>query len=167
MNSTSTIKFGTTRRDFVTALNKRVNEYFKLKGIAKHGNREMIVKGIFMFSLYLLPYSLVISGMVTGTFGLLSMTVLMGLGVAGIGLSVMHDANHGAFSGKRWLNNLIGYSLNLLGATSFNWKLQHNVLHHSFTNVHEEDEDTCTRPGPTAPRQPRSRPPCTSRARSR
>ncbi len=145
MNSTSTIKFGTTRRDFVTALNKRVNEYFKVNGIARHGNREMIVKSIFMFSLYLVPYSLVIFGVVTGTIGLLSMTILMGLGVAGIGLSVMHDANHGAYSRKRWLNSLIGYSLHLLGATSFNWKLQHNVLHHSYTNVHEEDEDISPR----------------------
>jgi linoleoyl-CoA desaturase len=145
MDITSTIKFANTRRDFVTALNKRVNEYFKLKGIAKHGNREMIVKSVFMFSLYLVPYSLVISGMVTGAIGLLSMTILMGLGVAGIGLSVMHDAHHGAYSSKRWLNGLIGYSLHLLGATSFNWKLQHNVLHHSYTNVIEEDEDISPR----------------------
>jgi linoleoyl-CoA desaturase len=145
INSASTLRFATTKRDFVTALNKRVNEYFKLNDIAKHGNTEMVVKSIFMFVLYLLPYSLVLLEVVTGTFGLLCMTVLMGLGVAGIGLSVMHDANHGAYSNKRWLNTLIGYSLHLLGATSFNWKLQHNVLHHSYTNVHEEDEDISPR----------------------
>jgi linoleoyl-CoA desaturase len=145
MTSKSTLKFATTQRDFVTALNKRVNDYFKLKGIAKYGNSEMVVKTIFMFLLYLLPYSLILSGVITGTFALLCMTVLMGLGVAGIGLSVMHDANHGAYSSKRWLNNFIGLSLHLLGATSFNWKLQHNVLHHSYTNVHEEDEDISPR----------------------
>jgi len=145
MMNTSPIKFATTQRNFVTVLNKRVNEYFKLKGVAKHGNREMIVKTIFMFVLYLLPYLLVISGVVTGTFGLLAMTILMGLGIAGIGLAVMHDANHGAYSSKRWLNNLVGYSIHLLGATSFNWRLQHNVLHHTYTNVHEEDEDISPR----------------------
>jgi linoleoyl-CoA desaturase len=69
----------------------------------------------------------------------------MGLGLAGIGLSVMHDANHGAYSRKKWVNNLIGYSLNFLGGSSFNWKIQHNVLHHSYTNVHEEDEDISPR----------------------
>lgn len=143
--STSTIKFANTQRDFATALNRRVNEYFKLNDIAKHGNTEMVVKTVFMFVLYLLPYSLIVSGVVTGTLGLWCMTILMGLGVAGIGLSVMHDANHGAYSNKRWLNNVIGYSLHLLGATSFNWKLQHNVLHHSYTNVHEEDEDISPR----------------------
>jgi linoleoyl-CoA desaturase len=145
MKHRTTLKFGTGQRDFVTALNKRVNEYFKINGIAKHGNREMIIKTLFMFVLYLVPYTLVLTSVVTGTLGLLLLTVLMGLGVAGIGLSVMHDANHGAYSSKTWVNTLVGYSLHLLGATSFNWKLQHNVLHHSFTNVHEEDEDISPR----------------------
>lgn len=145
MQTLSPVKFATTQRDFVTALNKRVNEYFKTNGIAKHGNNEMVIKTIFMFVLYLLPYSLILAGIITSTAGLLAMTVLMGLGVAGIGLSVMHDANHGAYSNKRWLNTLVGYSIHLLGVTSFNWKLQHNVLHHSFTNIHEEDEDISPR----------------------
>src|SRR5690242_5101339 len=52
----------------------------------------------------------------------------------------MHVANHGAYSAKTWLNVTIGYSLNLVGANTFNWKIQHNVLHHTFTNVYDEDE---------------------------
>jgi linoleoyl-CoA desaturase len=39
----------------------------------------------------------------------------------------------------------LGYSLNLIGANAFNWKMQHNVLHHTFTNVHDEDEDISPR----------------------
>jgi linoleoyl-CoA desaturase len=69
----------------------------------------------------------------------------MGLGTVGIGLSVMHDANHGAYARKPWVNVAIGYSINLIGANAFNWKMQHNVLHHSYTNVHEEDEDISPR----------------------
>jgi signal transduction histidine kinase len=69
----------------------------------------------------------------------------MGFGLAGIGLSVMHDANHGAYAKKAWVNDLIGYSVNLLGVTAFTWKIQHNVLHHTYTNVHEEDEDISPR----------------------
>ncbi|HEY0656266.1 MAG TPA: acyl-CoA desaturase, partial [Chryseosolibacter sp.] len=131
--------------DFTSTLNKRVNDYFKSNNIAKHGNREMIVKTIFMFSLYLIPYILILSSVVTSALGLTALVVVMGLGLAGIGLSVMHDANHGAYSSKKWVNNLIGYSMNFIGASSFNWKLQHNVLHHSYTNVHEEDEDISPR----------------------
>jgi linoleoyl-CoA desaturase len=69
----------------------------------------------------------------------------MGFGIAGIGLSVMHDANHGAYSNKPWVNNLLGFSLNLVGGNAFNWKVQHNVLHHTYTNVHDADEDISPR----------------------
>ncbi|HTF21259.1 MAG TPA: acyl-CoA desaturase [Chryseolinea sp.] len=139
------IRFGNSQRDFVLVLNKRVNEYFRINNIERHANTEMIVKTVVMFSLYFVPYALIISNAVNNLLALLGLALVMGLGLAGIGLSVMHDANHGAYSKKKWLNDLIGYSLNLLGATSFNWKLQHNVLHHSYTNIHEEDEDISPR----------------------
>jgi linoleoyl-CoA desaturase len=139
------IRFGNSQRDFVLHLNKRVNEYFRENNIERHANTEMIVKTVVMFSLYFVPYAVIISGTVTNLPGLLVLALVMGIGLAGIGLSVMHDANHGAYSKKKWVNDVIGYSLNLLGATSFNWKLQHNVLHHSFTNIYEEDEDISPR----------------------
>lgn len=98
-----------------------------------------------MFFLYFTPYALIVTGVVTGTLGLIASVIVMSLGLSGIGLSVMHDANHGAYAKKNWINILIGYSLNLVGANAFNWKMQHNVLHHTFTNVHEEDEDISPR----------------------
>jgi linoleoyl-CoA desaturase len=139
------LKFAGTQRDFVATLNKRVNGYFKTGGIGRHGNGQMVFKTVFMFMLYFVPYILILTTTITGAFGLMGMVVLMALGLAGIGLSVMHDANHGAYSKRTWVNNSIGYSLNLVGANAFNWKLQHNVLHHSYTNVHEEDEDISPR----------------------
>jgi linoleoyl-CoA desaturase len=33
----------------------------------------------------------------------------------------------------------------MVGANAFNWKMQHNVLHHSYTNVLDEDEDISPR----------------------
>jgi linoleoyl-CoA desaturase len=139
------IKFANSQRDFTATLNRRVNEYFKSNNIAKQGNLEMVLKTIIMFLLYLVPYFLVILNVVSSVPALLCMVFLMGLGLAGIGLSVMHDANHGAYSKRKWINNIVGYSINLLGVASFNWKIQHNVLHHSYTNVHEEDEDISPR----------------------
>jgi linoleoyl-CoA desaturase len=141
MQPLKTITFSSTNRDFAVTLNKRVNEYFKNNNINRHANAEMIIKTAFMFGLYFIPYFLILAGAVTGSFALIIMTVIMGIGLAGVGLSVMHDANHGAYSKKTWVNTVIGYSLNLIGANAFNWKIQHNVLHHTFTNVHEEDED--------------------------
>jgi linoleoyl-CoA desaturase len=98
-----------------------------------------------MFLLYFIPYTLVLTQVVSGTMGLVSLVIVMGFGLAGIGLSVMHDANHGAYSKSNKVNTLIGYSMNLIGANAFNWKVQHNVMHHSFTNIYEEDEDISPR----------------------
>lgn len=145
MEQTQPIRFSNTHKDFTASLNRRVNEYFKNNNLSRHGNHEMVLKTIFMFSLYLLPYALVVSGVITNIWLIIAAVVVMSLGLAGIGLSVMHDANHGAYSQHKWVNTILGYSLNMVGANAFNWKIQHNVLHHSFTNVHEEDEDISPR----------------------
>ena len=139
------LRFAVGNAQFFATLNQRVNQYFKSNNISKHANWAMVVKTIFMLSLYFVPYALLLSGILHGTIGLLSGAFLMGLGMAGIGLSIMHDANHGAYSAKPWVNNLLGFTLNLVGGNAFNWKVQHNVLHHTFTNVHEVDEDISPR----------------------
>src|SRR5688500_4739786 len=97
-----TITFASTNRDFASTLNKRVNDYFKTKNLSRHANTEMIVKSFVMFALYLIPYVLIVTGVVTGTGWLIASTIIMGFGLAGIGLSVMHDANHGAYSNRAW-----------------------------------------------------------------
>lgn len=139
------LKFANRQQEFFLTLNQRVNAYFKTNQLERTGNSEMVFKTIFMFSLYFVPYFLLISGITTNPWMLLGLCVVMGLGIAGIGLSVMHDANHGAYSSKPWVNNLLGLSLNLVGGHALNWKVQHNVLHHTYTNVHEVDEDISPR----------------------
>ena len=145
MSSHQSLTFARTRMDFSTTVQKRVNEYFKQNNIKRHGNSEMIWKSIVMFTLYFGPYALILSGWITNPWLLLLSVVIMGFGLAGIGLSVMHDANHGAYSDKPWVNSLMGYSINLVGANAFAWKIQHNVLHHTYTNVHDHDEDISPR----------------------
>jgi linoleoyl-CoA desaturase len=56
-------------------------------------------------------------------------------------MGVMHDACHGAYSRHKKLNHWLGYSMNILGGNKFNWIIQHNVKHHTFTNVFGKDED--------------------------
>lgn len=145
MSRASSLKFANNRQDFFATLNKRVNDYFKQKGLSKHANSAMVFKTIFMFSLYFVPYAFMISGSITNIWIMFLLCLVMGLGVAGIGLSIMHDANHGAYSSKPWINNMLGYSLNLVGGNAFNWKVQHNVLHHTYTNVFDADEDISPR----------------------
>src|SRR6185312_1099945 len=104
----------------------------------------MAFKTVCMFSFYFVPYFLLILNVFISVPVLLLLAVAMGFGVAGIGLSVMHDANHGSYSSKKRINTLLSYSISLIGGHGLNWQLQHNVLHHTFTNIdgHDEDIDT-------------------------
>ena len=100
----------------------------------------MIFKSVFMICLYFAPYSLLLTGVVSSYYSLICWSI-MGFGMAGIGLSVMHDANHNAYSKNPKVNKWIGYFLNLVGGYDLNWRVQHNVLHHTYTNIIGHDED--------------------------
>ncbi len=65
----------------------------------------------------------------------------MGIGVAGIGFSVSHDALHGAYSSNARINVMLGLTFHLLGAIGYLWKIKHNVIHHTYTNIQGVDED--------------------------
>jgi linoleoyl-CoA desaturase len=136
------IKFNNQDRpEFIKDLRKRVDTYFKENKISKFANASMKFKTVFMLGLYYLPFVFILSGLTTSAPLIYGMWALMGFGMAGIGLTVMHDANHGAYSKKQGLNKRLGYTMNLLGAYHITWKIQHNVLHHTYTNVHQRDED--------------------------
>lgn len=140
-----TLKFARGQADFFATLSQRVNGYFTSNNIQRTANTEMVIKTIFMLSLYSVPYFLLMSGVFTSVWAMWALYAVMGLGKAGIGLSIMHDANHGSYSTKAWVNNTLGLTLNMVGGHAFNWKVQHNVLHHTYTNVHEVDEDISPR----------------------
>ena len=140
-----TIRFkGSGAEGFSRELNKRVNDYFRNKGISKHANTEMVLKTIFMYLLFAIPYAFVLSNTLP-VWAFYIMWFVIGLGTAGIGFSIMHDANHGAYSKSPMVNKLLGYSLNLVGGNATNWKIQHNVLHHTYTNIIDHDEDISPR----------------------
>lgn len=126
--------------NFFHTIRSRVNAYFEENNIKKTGGFELHFKTIIMLILYLGPFALIMT-QVLPIWATFLCYMIMGLGFSGIGLSVMHDANHGSYSKSPWLNNLMGYSMDFLGASSFTWKIQHNILHHSYTNIHHIDED--------------------------
>ena len=140
MTSTS-IRFSRTdSAKFFKTLNSRVNSYFKENNISKTGNWKLHLKTIVMFSLFLTPYFLILTLDISGWWKLL-LSVLMGFGMAGIGMNVMHDGNHGSYSNKKWLNKFMGGTIYVLAGNVYNWQVQHNVLHHTYTNIHGHDED--------------------------
>jgi len=140
------IKFKEDKKNkFYKVLTKRVNTYFKENKISKYANLNMVFKTIFMILLYLIPFTIIISNIVSPGLTVL-MWVLMGFGMSGIGLSIMHDANHGSYSKNKVINSLLGKLIWLVGGNEVNWKIQHNLLHHTYTNIKGMDEDIDSEP---------------------
>ena len=139
--STSTIRFNNANRTFYQAAKKRVDDYFKINNISRYGDYRMVLKSIFMFTLYFTPFILLITNQFDSFWVQSIMWILMGIGMSGIGLSIMHDANHGSYARNATLNALMCRSMNFIGGSSINWQLQHNTLHHTYTNIDDHDED--------------------------
>lgn len=140
------VKFARSGNDsFYEEVKHRVNEYFSSNNISTYSNTKMYVKTAVMLSLYIIPYIVIVSGAVASNlFVFYGLWLLMGTGVVGIGTSVMHDCNHGAYTHNKTINKLLGNVLNAIGGYSPNWKIQHNILHHTYTNISGLDEDIDT-----------------------
>lgn len=140
MNNT-TIQFSKEHNsEFYKTLKSRVNSYFKDNKISKQANAAMVFKTFALLALFLIPYGFLYTQSLP-TWAYVGLWFVMGFGMAGVGLSVMHDANHGAYSKKEWVNTLVSNVMIILGGSARNWRIQHNVLHHTYTNVTDHDED--------------------------
>jgi len=139
--SYNSIKFArATSNDFFKVLRQRTDAYFEENNITRYANGKMVFKTIFMIALYFIPFILSLT-VVESAWAYFGLWLVMGLGMAGIGLSIMHDANHGSYSSNKVVNYGLGYLVNFVGGCAAFWKMQHNVLHHTYTNIHGHDED--------------------------
>jgi linoleoyl-CoA desaturase len=125
---------------FFSVLRENIDAYFEENQFVKTGGVKMLFKAAFMIGLYLIPFGMILTGKFS-PLQMLFMSVVMGLGVAGVGMSVMHDAIHGSFSSFTKINKFFGASIYFLGGNVYNWDVQHNKLHHTYTNIHDIDED--------------------------
>jgi len=130
-----------TNSEFVKTLNLKVKRYFESNNKSIHANSQMIIKSIVMVSIYFAPFILFYSTVLSNVWLMLGLWIWAGIGMAGIGMAVMHDANHGAYSSNAKVNKYMGMWIHAVGGYATTWKLQHNVLHHSFTNISGYDED--------------------------
>lgn len=132
---------------FYDALKSKVDHYFSTRGIRPQANRQMQVKSLVMVALYFIPYGIIVSGLGAASPWLFyTLWLIMGIGVVGIGTCIMHDSNHGSYSRKPAVNHALGGLLNLIGGYSRNWRIQHNILHHTYTNITGLDEDIAGTP---------------------
>jgi linoleoyl-CoA desaturase len=148
------------KKEFGITVRKRASEYFKTHKISRTGDHRIWIKVVILPLIYLVPFALILSNVFSGSLlAVYGLWVLMGIGLAGCGLGIMHDACHGALSKKKSVNDFIGnFVMFLAGGSALNWKIQHNILHHSYTNIDGYDEDIAPggmlRFSPHQPRKP-------------
>ncbi|MEP7266615.1 MAG: acyl-CoA desaturase [Saprospiraceae bacterium] len=135
------IRFSNNNAQFFITLKGRVNDYFEDNKIKMTGNYKLYIKTFLLMSALLGIYSWLVFFTPQNIFLALSLCGVLGLLFAGVGFNVMHDGAHGSYSSKSWLNQMMAYSLEFMGGSSYLWKLKHNVAHHSFTNIEGMDED--------------------------
>jgi len=126
---------------FYPELRRRVDEYFKTHQISKHANWAMVAKTTLFISLLVGSYVAVLSGYFQSAWVLISICAFIGFLVALIGMNVSHDALHGAYSSNKWVNKYLGMIFNFVGANDYVWKTKHNMVHHTYTNIHDHDDD--------------------------
>ena len=123
-------------RDVKTA----VDVYFSNHKLKKTGNWKLYLKTWLFIPLALLDYCYLLFGYYSIITGLV-LSIALGLLLSLIAINIMHDACHGSFSDKKWINHLMGFTMNGLGSSSFLWKVKHNILHHTYTNIDGIDND--------------------------
>lgn len=134
------VTFNNSNNLFFLSLKKETEAYFRTTGLKKTGNWKLYSKTLILIPVAIALYVSLLA--ITMPVGLaLALCVLLGLTISSIGFNVMHDACHGSYSSRRWVNELLGLSLNALGGNAFFWKQKHNILHHTYTNIEGADDD--------------------------
>lgn len=128
------------RVGFYKTLKQRVDEYFTEKGIPKTGNWRMFLKAAIVLSWLAVSYLLLVFFSTSLVMAIIT-AFAVAQGFVLIGFNVMHDGNHKSFSKRKGVNRLMGYTMDLIGGSSLLWRQKHNVLHHTYTNIEELDDD--------------------------
>lgn len=131
----------TADREFVQALNARVDRYFEDTRLAKRAGPSMVTKTVLTFGFYVAVYATIVSGVVGNVALLFMLWAILGVGQALVGMCVMHDKVHGAYSRNRLANLLLEVPIIAIGVESMIWRIEHNVMHHNYTNVEGLDQD--------------------------
>lgn len=130
---------------FFKSLKQAVDAYFKDQQIAKTGDWRLYSKALILVPVAIALYLFLLFAHYPAWLGII-LSALWGVVLALVGFNIMHDACHGSYSSRKWVNELLSLSLNALGGNAFFWKSKHNIIHHTYTNVDGVDDDIAHSP---------------------
>jgi linoleoyl-CoA desaturase len=121
------VTFNNSHNLFFQSLKKSVDQYFHMYRMKKTGNWRLYTKGFILIPLAISIYvSLLVFNL--PTILALALCGLLGLTIASIGFNIMHDACHGSYSSRKWVNNTLGLTLNAIGGNAFFWKQKFFII---------------------------------------
>lgn len=142
----SKVTFTNNPRPFKTLLDERIKAYFVTNAIPERGNWKLYSKTVILLGSLFLVYGIILS-MQPPTWISLILCALLGFIESTIGFNVMHDAAHGSYSANKTVNNIIAWlGGDLMGGSTFLWKIKHNIIHHTYTNIDGLDDDIAKYP---------------------
>jgi linoleoyl-CoA desaturase len=136
----SKVKFNNKVKPFKQALDAKVKAYFEDRQMSRKGNWHLFSKTIVLIPTATIIYLILVLA-VPPTWVAVLLCVMLGLTLASIGFNIMHDGAHGCYSENKTVNELMGLTLNVMGGSDYLWKVKHNIIHHTYTNITGEDED--------------------------
>jgi len=131
------------RRGFHTALRENVDKYFQSVKRSKNGDWRMHLKTAIIILVVVVSYIVLVFSSPTLVVAAIA-AFAMSQGLALVGFNIMHDGNHGSYSSNPKINWAMGFTMDLIGASQMLWKQKHNILHHTYTNIEELDDDLHT-----------------------
>lgn len=134
------ITFDNSNPHFFQSLKKSVDAYFLQHNLPKTGTWRLYHKAVVLISVSTALYLYLLLGSYAWWVGIL-LSAVLGIALISTAFNVMHDACHKSFSSRKWVNNLMGLTMNALGGNAFLWKIKHNVIHHTYTNIDGVDDD--------------------------
>lgn len=136
----SDVKFNNKVKPFKVALDAKIHAYFQTQHISQKGNWHLFAKTAVLVPLGVIIYlTLILFHPVIWLAVLLC--AALGLVLSFIGFNVMHDGAHSAYSNNKTINEIMGLTMNVMGGSDYMWKVKHNIVHHTYTNIAGEDED--------------------------
>ena len=129
----------TQHHGFRKAVTERVDAYIIENKLPTRDVPAMYVKSAIVVACWLGIYLLILLGGLPLWANAL-LCIPFAFALAGIGINIGHDANHGACSDNPRINRLMGLAMELIGSSSFVWRQRHNV-HHTYPNISGLDED--------------------------
>jgi linoleoyl-CoA desaturase len=140
-----TPKFSNPPQSFHAELKKRINQYFKENNISITGNSKLFTKAAILLVSFISIYTHLVF-FTPAPFWAVLECVLFGIAGAALSFNLMHDGAHGSFSKSKFINGAVSRCWDVMGGSTFVWKMKHNIIHHSYTNVDGLDDDISVKP---------------------